>query len=76
MSKIGKILGGIAVGVPLFAFALFGAGGSSVFGINVAEAGYGQEKVTICHKGKNTLTVGAPAVKAHTAHGDTIGACV
>ena len=34
----------------------------------------GQEKVTICHKG-HTITVGAPALAAHKAHGDTEGAC-
>lgn len=32
-------------------------------------------KVTLCHKGKNTITVGAPAVDAHLAHGDTLGPC-
>jgi hypothetical protein len=35
----------------------------------------GQPKVTLCHKGKNTITVGAPAVHAHLAHGDRLGAC-
>ena len=35
----------------------------------------GQDKVTLCHKGKNTITVGAPAVHAHLAHGDRLGAC-
>jgi len=34
-----------------------------------------QTKVTICHKGKNTLTVAEPAVAAHIAHGDAMGAC-
>lgn len=39
------------------------------------------EKVTICHcppgnpDNCNTLTVGAPAVDAHLAHGDTLGSC-
>ena len=33
------------------------------------------EKVTICHKGKNTLSVGADAVTAHLAHGDELNAC-
>jgi hypothetical protein len=33
------------------------------------------EKVTLCHKGKNTITVGAGAVAAHLAHGDTLGPC-
>lgn len=36
----------------------------------------GQHKVTLCHKGKNTITVGAPAVDAHLAHHDErLGAC-
>lgn len=74
MGNIGKILGAIVVGVPLAAFALFGVGETAVFGGNVAEAGYGQQKVTICHNGK-TLTVGAPAAKAHLDHGDTVGPC-
>ena len=37
--------------------------------------GGGQQKVTLCHKGKNTLTVGFPARAAHLRHGDTLGAC-
>jgi formate-dependent nitrite reductase cytochrome c552 subunit len=32
-------------------------------------------KVTLCHKGKNTITVGATAGEAHLDHGDTTGAC-
>jgi len=39
------------------------------------EGGNGQTKVTICHKGKNTITVGAPAQAAHERHGDRLGAC-
>lgn len=40
-----------------------------------------QEKVTICHvppgnpDNAHTIRVGAPAVDAHLAHGDTLGAC-
>lgn len=37
--------------------------------------GHGKAKVTICHKG-TTLSVGAPAVKAHLKHGDKLGACI
>ena len=43
--------------------------------------GYGAGKVTICHippgnpGNAHTITVGAPAVSAHLAHGDTLGAC-
>ncbi len=39
------------------------------------EGGNGQPKVTLCHKGMNTITVGAPAQAAHERHGDTLGAC-
>ena len=43
---------------------------------NDQEHGRGsQQKVTLCHKSKNTLTVGAPALGAHRRHGDTQGAC-
>jgi hypothetical protein len=35
----------------------------------------GGQKVTLCHKGKKTLTVGAPALAAHLRHGDTEGPC-
>ena len=42
--------------------------------------GGGQEKVTLCHVDRDgerrTITVGAPAVPAHLAHGDTLGPCV
>jgi hypothetical protein len=33
-----------------------------------------EAKVTICHKGQ-TIKVAASAVKAHLAHGDTVGKC-
>ena len=33
------------------------------------------DKVTICHKGRNTLTVARAALGGHLGHGDTIGAC-
>ena len=32
-------------------------------------------KTTICHKGKNTITVANAALLAHLAHGDTLGPC-
>ena len=35
---------------------------------------YGKTKVKLCHKGK-TITVGAPAAKAHLRHGDHLGSC-
>ena len=44
---------------------------------NEVEHGRGgsQQKVTLCHKNKNTLTVGAQAQAAHLRHGDSLGAC-
>jgi hypothetical protein len=43
------------------------------------EVGHGrsgsQQKIILCHKGKKTLTVGAPAQAAHLRHGDKHGAC-
>ncbi|MGI9112778.1 MAG: hypothetical protein ACR2GT_11395 [Gaiellaceae bacterium] len=41
---------------------------------SAAQYQYGKAKVTICHKGKS-ITVGAPAVKAHLRHGDSSGRC-
>jgi hypothetical protein len=40
-----------------------------------AQKGKGKEKVTLCHKGRKTITVARPAVEAHLAHGDTEGPC-
>ena len=43
--------------------------------------GYGAGKVTLCHippgnpDNAHTITVGASAVPAHLAHGDTLGSC-
>lgn len=37
--------------------------------------GGGQQKITLCHKDKNTITVGAPAKDAHLSHGDSLGPC-
>jgi len=52
-----------------------------VVGGTVNNATIKEEKVTLCHFppenpiNKQTITVGASAVPAHKAHGDTIGAC-
>jgi hypothetical protein len=39
---------------------------------DVDESGH---KITICHKGKNTITIDVSAWPAHQAHGDTCGPC-
>lgn len=35
----------------------------------------GVGKVVICHKGKETITIGMPALKGHLKHGDSVGSC-
>ena len=37
--------------------------------------GGGGKKVTLCHKGKNSIAVGKPAQAAHVRHSDTVGPC-
>ncbi len=39
-----------------------------------AQKAYGK-KVTICHKGKKTITISKSALPAHQRHGDTLGSC-
>ena len=34
-----------------------------------------QTRVTICHKGKTTITVSESAAAPHLAHGDALNAC-
>lgn len=41
----------------------------------VKRAGGNLGKVTLCHKGRVTISVGAPAEPAHLRHGDRLGAC-
>ena len=60
------------VALPLIAAALFAMVAASVV---VVGQGQGQAKVTLCHKGKNTLTVAESAAPAHYAHGDIPGPC-
>jgi hypothetical protein len=36
----------------------------------------GPGTVLVCHKGKKTLSLPEPAVDAHLAHGDYLGACL
>jgi len=64
------VLGAILLGGLTFSQSAFAGG-----------PGGGQQKVTLCHVDQETgeeitITVGAPAVPAHLAHGDTLGPCV
>jgi hypothetical protein len=57
------------------AFASLGGVGLAHGIINLAQYQYGKTKLTICHKGKNTITISQAAWPAHKRHGDQLGAC-
>ena len=67
----------VAVATVASAVMLASLGGISVAQgvIGLAQYAYGKEKVVLCHKGKNTIRVGKPAVAAHLRHGDVVGTC-
>src|SRR5215203_6023207 len=70
------VFAAVVAATMLVTFGALGGVGLAKTAISVAQYQYaGQEKVTLCHKGKNTITVGAPAVAAHKRHGDTVGTC-
>ena len=64
----------LAVGM-LLAFAALGGVGLAQTAGGPGGKQYGKNKVEICHKGKRTIRVPQPAVKAHLKHGDTLGSC-
>lgn len=65
----------IAAVVAIAAVAAFAAlGGVGLAKSAIGPAQYGK-KVTICHKGKNTMTISAKAWPAHQRHDDTLGVC-
>ena len=45
------------------------------YGKDVVEAGPGQERVLVCHKGKKTMELPASALGGHLNHGDHRGPC-
>ena len=68
----------------VIAFAAIGGTGLASSLAKPTKAQYGQygkgqynnaSKVTVCHKGKVTIRIARSAVPAHTAHGDSVGAC-
>lgn len=54
-----------------------GCAGSASKMVNVVDVSGGKkgQNIMICHKGKNTLTIAAPAVADHLMHGDMLGGC-
>lgn len=57
------------------AFASLGGVGLAQSAIGLAQYQYGK-KVTVCHKGKKTVSISVRAWPAHKRHGDIEGACV
>jgi hypothetical protein len=78
---------GTAAAALLAAFAAVAGAGLSSISSSASQYQYGPgshqygQKVTLCHHTHSkkhptvTITVGAPALKAHLRHGDTVGAC-
>jgi hypothetical protein len=56
------------------AVAALGGVGAAQSATSSADKAYGK-KVTICHKGKNTISISKKALPAHLRHGDTVGTC-
>ena len=73
--KFPRIAAAAALAVcTVVALSALGGVGFAQNGGSAGQYQYGA-KVTICHKGKNTITVGKAAVPAHLRHGDATGPC-
>jgi hypothetical protein len=73
--KFPRIAAAAALAIcTVVALSALGGVGFAQNGGNAGQYQYGA-KVTICHKAKNTITVGKAAVPAHLRHGDAIGSC-
>lgn len=64
----------VMVTCMLAAAAALGGVGHAQNVITAAEGAYGK-KVTVCHKGKKTISISKSAWPAHQRHGDTLGSC-
>ena len=74
-NKRPRIAAAAAMAVCLLAaFAALGGVGTAQSAISSAQDAYGK-KVTICHKGKKTISIAKSAWPAHQRHGDTLGTC-
>ena len=61
------ILAGLLSTIVVVAFAALGGVGFANGSVSSAQYQYGKSKVTICHKGKNTITVSQSARPGHRA---------
>lgn len=64
----------VLVASMLVAVAALGGVSHAQNVITPAQDAYGK-KVTICHKGKKTISISKSAWPAHQRHGDTLGSC-
>ena len=51
-----------------------GMASKTVTVMNIADGKKG-DKIIVCHKGRNSLSIAVPAVSAHLGHGDMLGSC-
>jgi hypothetical protein len=66
----------LGAAIALAVFGGTGVAGGATKGKTADDGPAGQSaKVTVCHKTKVTIRIASEAVKAHTAHGDTLAAC-
>jgi hypothetical protein len=68
-----QITGNLIDGIPLEGtdcVVVVGSQDNGVAGIEVIV-----ERVTLCHRGMKTLSIGAGGIPAHLRHGDTLGPC-
>ena len=73
--KRSRIAAAAAMAVCLLtALAALGGVGVAQSAISSAQGAYGK-KVTVCHKGKKTISIAKSAWPAHQRHGDTLGTC-
>jgi hypothetical protein len=70
----GSLRTAAAVVLAVSSLGVFAAFGGVGVGAALAEYEY-DKKVTICHKGKETIVVSSSTLDSHLRHGDTLGPC-
>ena len=74
-----RVAAAVSVSAAVVLFATLGGVGLAQTALEPAQAlvtqNQGGEKVEICHKGKNTISISVNALPAHLRHGDTENEC-